>query len=193
MKKRKTTAGLADALPGVSSAAYWWGRLAAAVGRLVYQVWAKNYAFQLLFADDIRWTAGGKDKFESIIHGLLIWIVVGAPVSWSKVRGGLKFDWLGYHCDYTCWKLGISELRAAWVKKWLGTLLEEGSMMVTRILEGLGRLGISSNALTWMKSFLAPLYACTAPAPLGAVLPLPKVCKPVVKWILYQPMKGRYL
>ena len=178
---------------GISSAAYWWGRLAAAIGRLVFEVWGEEFAFQFLYADDLRWTCHGPDKYLALTRALLLWILVGSPVSWSKVHGGLSLDWIGFYLDYGRFKIGVSESRCLWVINWANRILTDGVVLVRQMGEGLGRLGFTAQALPHIKPFLAPLYAWTSSAPGGAVLPVPKLCKVTLLWLMAHFKESRSL
>ncbi len=60
---------------GISSAAYWWGRLAAAMHRTILSILGKNFGpWALLFADDWDLAAGGAN-FEATIL-CFVWLLV---------------------------------------------------------------------------------------------------------------------
>ena len=100
---------------GVGSASYWWGRLSASLGRLALLLSPDSWLLQLLFADDLRWSAWGADKFQCLAKSLFTWVLLGAPFSWGKCRGGVQVDWVGYWLDYARFELGISESRTKWL------------------------------------------------------------------------------
>ena len=82
---------------GISSAAYWWGRLAAALtraGLLVLGPWLPLWAF--LFADDYDLTAEGKDLMRSILAFIMWLVVLGFPLSWKKSREASPIVGWGY-------------------------------------------------------------------------------------------------
>ena len=94
---------------GVSSASYWWSRAGGAWARLVqYIVTHRSHFSLLLFADDSEASAAGPDFSPSLLVPLLLADVLGLPVSWSKIRGGTSFDWVGYHVLLDEFRLGIS-------------------------------------------------------------------------------------
>ena len=71
---------------GIGCAAYWWGRLAAACGRLALRLAQRDYVWAMIFADDLRVTAGGPHKYMVILEFYVTWIMIGAPFSWHKFR-----------------------------------------------------------------------------------------------------------
>jgi hypothetical protein len=158
---------------GVGSACYWWSRLAGMLARVAGAFFSSSAFWQLIFSDDLKWLAYGRDKFRDILLAILVWELFGTPIAWKKGKGGISTDWLGYWLDYGKFELGISEQRAEWLRKWLAKLLEVGASLVRELREGLGRLGFAAGVLEWHRPFLAPLYAWTAAAPAGAFLPHP--------------------
>ena len=103
---------------GISSAAYWWSRLSSGVGRIVMILLGQTWTFMLLYADDVRVSSHGPNKYLQIAKVLFFWEVAGTPISWHKCRGGLEVEWLGYWLDYRGYQLGISVLRRDWLIRW---------------------------------------------------------------------------
>ncbi|CAE8640882.1 unnamed protein product, partial [Polarella glacialis] len=163
---------------GVSSAGYHSSRLAGGIARLVWSLsdW-NHWIFQLIYADDLRWTASGPNKFWDLLLFLYLWVLVGTPFSWAKTKGGIACDYVGYWLDFGNFEIGISEGRAQWMMKWIKEIIAGKHVLVRHLREGLGRLGFASGVLEWSKPFLAPLYSWAAAAPQGAFLPVPPVIK----------------
>ena len=69
----------------------------------------------LLYADDGLVTGRGSWFDRALLLHLFILKVLGTPIQWAQVRGGVQFDWIGYWLDLGRFKLGVSEGRAAWV------------------------------------------------------------------------------
>ena len=133
---------------GVSSAAYWWGRLAAAVHRtglaVVSALWP---LWALLFADDWNLMAEADSHQESLL-GFTWWLtVLNVPLSWHKVKGGVTFPWVGCEVDLRQWPLGISASRAEWAVSWMSRTLDEGCVDPAVLREALGRLVFVYGAL----------------------------------------------
>jgi len=80
---------------GISSAGYWWGRLAAAVVvRMIHYLIRDRWAPEaLLFADDLLTLAGRQTEIEDL--GLIVLILTswGVPLKWGKFwgRGGRRW------------------------------------------------------------------------------------------------------
>lgn len=177
---------------GVSSAGYWWGRLAACIGRMIWSLFRTDEkVWQLIFADDVRFQAHGPRMYSLILLGLLAWEMVGTPISWKKVRGGLEFEWLGYWLDYTRFEIGLSESRAAWLVAWGTRITTDRLVQMGDMAEGLGRLGFATGALEWGRPFLAPMFAWVSAAPSSAVLQVPFFILLTLSWLIEQLKSGR--
>ena len=72
---------------GVGSACYWCLRLAALLARAAASIAGRARIWQLLFADDLLWTAAGPRKFEEILLMILVWECFGTPFAWLKTKG----------------------------------------------------------------------------------------------------------
>ena len=160
---------------------------------MVFELWGHQFAWQFLYADDLRWTAWGDSKYRTLLQALIVWLLVGCPFSWHKVRGGLSMDWLGYHLDFCKFRVGISLQRSQWLISWGEQILLNGMVLVRHLACGLGRIGFASSVLHWIKPFMAPLYSWVAAAPGGAVLTLPRMCRITLMWVVEQLKAGRHM
>ena len=124
---------------GVGSAGYWWGRAGALMVRLAhYLVPAFLRQFWLLlYADDGKNTAGGDRREHPLLFHLFLLEVLGTPIKWKKVHGGIEVEWVGYWLDYRRFEMGISESRALWVRGWLDAKIRERRVALGE-LRGIG-------------------------------------------------------
>ena len=101
---------------GIGSAGYWWGRVGALLVRLSHYLPPRHLAplWLLLYADDGDGVAGGPRFEASLLFHLFLLQVLGTPLKWAKVRGGVRYEWIGYAKDYARFELGVSEARATW-------------------------------------------------------------------------------
>ena len=175
----------------VSSASYWWGHKASLLGRLTLLLSPGSWLFQLLFADDLRWSACGPDKFPCLAKCLFLWVRIGVPFSWGKCRGGIEVDWVGYYLDYGRFAIGISESRTLWLISWAERILRDGFVLLRNLAEGVGRLSFTMGVLEWGKPFLAPLYSLVAVMPGGATISLPPLVRLTLAWIVMEMKGGR--
>ncbi|CAE7803084.1 unnamed protein product, partial [Symbiodinium sp. KB8] len=104
---------------GVSSAAYYWTRLFAAVGRWAFRVLHLDKFYMLIYVDDLHVVVFGGEKFYALWALFLALEIMGTPFAYHKFKGGLEVDYIGYHLDYFSWAAGISEKRAGWIVEWI--------------------------------------------------------------------------
>jgi len=169
---------------GVASASYWWGRLAAALLRLLYRVVPERALFWgMVLADDFKFEAAGPDFVEVLLLAVLTAEVVGFPWAWEKLRGGTDFTWVGYQHQLREHSLGLSESRAAWLRGWLASVLDARVVQIREFVAGLGRAAYSCGALEYDRPFLAPLYTFASLHPLESHQPLPTYVLSVVKFL----------
>ena len=147
---------------GVASAAFWWGRLAGLIFRVFHKVIPVNaLIYLLLFADDGLLLAGGAEAHKLVLGMFLYLELMDVPLSWSKTRGGLETEWIGYAIDLHQWKLGISQRKVTWLKTWCDWAVTQGRMLGREFKGGLGRLGFLAGISKRSRPFLAPLYAAS--------------------------------
>jgi hypothetical protein len=169
---------------GISSAAYWWGRLGAAALRLMLYILGDELpAWLFLFADDWDITAEGPRYVKTLLTALWILVVFRIPVKWKKCRGGLSYAWVGYEKSLRDYALGISARRAAWLEEWFDRVLRDQQVLIREMREALGRMSFVYGALEWDRPFLAPLFSFTALHAPGSCVPLPLFVVTVISWL----------
>ena len=76
---------------GVSSAGYWWGRAAGAIVRLThYALGHEDALWALIYSDDGNIISGEEWKDRSLVLHLFVLVILGVPLAWHKVRGGIE-------------------------------------------------------------------------------------------------------
>ena len=81
---------------GVASAGYWWARLSGGTIRLTHHLTGKRALEILLFADDVEMIGGDRRGRRGIVLAYAILASLGLPFKWSKTKGGLNVQWIGY-------------------------------------------------------------------------------------------------
>ena len=142
---------------GVSSAAYYWTRLFAAVGRWAFRVLHLDKFYMLIYVDDLHVVVFGSEKFYTLWALFLAHELMGTP-------------------------FGISEKRTDWIVDWINRA-ESMSWVVTgkQLTEFVGRLNFVTRMITWLKPFLAPLYAWQSALNRGTAAQLPNMAILVLK------------
>ena len=179
---------------GVSSASYWWTRLFSGIGRLVGYILNQQNWFQLVYVDDLHLTCMGKRKFLNLWVILLIYELLGTPFSYKKFAGGLQVQFVGYYLDYRGCLLGITKRRGDWLINFIDELAKSGgTIYMRRFNEFLGRLGFVARVLTWLKPFLAPLYAWSAALDRSTVATAPRLVLLVLRFLKGQLCDRTYM
>ena len=123
----------------------------------------------LVFADDAAMFAASAKEIGATI---LLWVALGVPWKWSKIRGGQEVDWIGNGLSVANFRLGISEKRARWIRDWVSKTLEKGFAEM-RNFGVLGRLCFAVGALDYLRPIAAPLFAWAAAVGTKATARLP--------------------
>ena len=170
---------------GVGSASYWWARAAACVVRLGHHVAASaRPVWHLLYADDGSLYDTAEDAPESMLLQLLVMYVAGIPIAWTKVRGGVEANFVGYALDVRHFEVGLSSSRASWLVDWLNKKVEDGRVDTGELRECLGRLSFAGGPILWIRPFLGPLYSWVAACPMHRLLPIPPMIKLVMRYVV---------
>ena len=148
---------------GVSSAAYWWARLAGGLLRCIFGVLGSDWPLEaLLFADDLDFEADGERERVSVVLAIFLMICFGAPMKAAKFRGGFRVQWIGLFFDNKTYSLGLSPSRTRWLIDWISEKLKEGKIHVREMAGGLGRINFAATALYHERAWLGPIYQWTA-------------------------------
>ena len=149
---------------GVASAAYWWGRCASGIVRLAHRLGHGELAlYHLLYADDGWLTATGSWFWRKLLYWMFILGLAEVPVSWSKVCGGVRADWIGYRLDVHKYERGISDKKKAWVREWIERKLQEGGVVGRDLKSVLGRLSFVAGALKHVRPFYERAHVFVVP------------------------------
>eukprot|EP00438_Fugacium_kawagutii_P027692 Skav213622 [mRNA] locus=scaffold2986:518811:520007:+ [translate_table: standard] len=144
---------------GITSTPYWWGRISAALVRLMHYVVGPYFVEILLYADDLEVMAMRRAGRIGAVLAYATLAMVGAPMKWKKQRGGMMVEWVGINTDYKEFALGLTQRRRDWVVQWIDGLSEKMEVHHKEFAAGLGRLGFAALALPWERPLLGPLYA----------------------------------
>ena len=172
---------------GVSSAAYWWTRLFACVGRWVLRILGERPSMQVAYVDDVHLLCLGPRKFEILWMSVLAYELMGTPFAYHKFRGGLNVEYVGYQLEYDRQVAGISGKRAEWVINWISEAEKNGWMVQGRaFIEFTGRMSFIARVVTWIKPFLAPLFAWSSVLARGTVTRVPTLVFIALKFLHQQ-------
>ena len=80
----------------------------------------------MLMADDLKAESTGQEAKKSVLWVILLWLVLGVPLSWTRVQGGRRLAWVGCEVQLDTLALGISASRARWAMEWLARVARDG-------------------------------------------------------------------
>eukprot|EP00435_Cladocopium_sp_Y103_P004193 s6226_g1.t1 len=179
---------------GVSSAPYWWAKLAGLVGRFVGYLFHMRWFLHMIYVDDLHGTFVGMDKFKHLWVWVLAFELVGTPFGYHKFRGGFASEFVGFHIRYDLSEVGISAKRGDWLTAWIEKAATNKFVVPARdFVEFLGRLGFVSQLLIWLKPHLSPLFAWASVTSRSTVGRLPETVVLTLKYILAQLRAETYM
>ena len=179
---------------GITTASFWWGRVAATLFRTFHRVIPRHsLIYLLLFADDGLVMVGG-DDYHYLALGIFIYLeIMEVPLSWKKTRGGFKTEWIGYSVDIDRWLIGVSDRKVRWLQEWVKATNAEGKILGRDFKAGIGRMGFLAGAIRGARPFLAPLYAAASRVGNTAYVDLHMAIKLSLEffrdWLVEEPMK----
>ena len=172
---------------GIASAAYHWQRVAAVAVRTAHRLCGRDLGLlHLLFADDGWLVSVGKYYWRPMLFWLFILEMLEMPLSWSKVNGGTKVQWIGYDLDVDRFEKGISSRKVKWVADWITTHLVSGGVMGRNLRSALGRLVFVAGALHHVRPFLGPIFAWSAVLRGGVYAKMPDAVSLLLTYIKKQ-------
>ena len=174
---------------GIASAAYWWQRFAATLIRSFHMLAGVLWAvYHLLYADD-GWLAA-QGKYFGYSYTCLFWLFLfdlfEVPLSWRKLRGGVRLQWIGYELSLDAFQVGISQRKREWIVKWVETTLARGGITGRDLKSALGRLVFVSGALRHVRPFLGTLFSWSAVLAPGTCAAFPLGARLVLELILQE-------
>ena len=179
---------------GVSSAPYWWAKLAGLLGRFVGYMFHKRWMMQMIYVDDLHGAFVGAEKFLFMWIWVLAYELIGTPFGYHKFKGGYASEFVGFHIRYDLAEVGISTKRGDWLLQWVSNVKRNKYVVASRdFAEFLGRLGFVSQLITWLKPHLSPLYAWAAVTARGTVGRLPDTVILTLQYIEKELTSETYL
>ena len=63
-------------------------------------------------------------------------------------------NWIGLEVNIKDYTLGLSERRAMWLCNWFEKILQEGKVMISELMQALGRMQFAYGIIIWDRPFL---------------------------------------
>lgn len=171
---------------GVGSMSWHWARIGSLFQRISYYVGGDGLAYVYRFADDyqvLSTGAGGEGVYVPLLRWLLLAKVLGIPLKWSKLRGGITADFIGNQYDWRMLTGGLSESRANWLIRWMDRVTGDKTVAIREMRSVVGRLSFSATLLRFLLPYMGPFFAWVATAPDGAVRAVPVCLLILLGWM----------
>ena len=168
---------------GVASASYWWFRMMAGLGRLLYYAHGKDETTLLSYVDDLLWLTQSADGLLRIVASILLLTILGMPFAWHKFSGGREHDWIGFALCVPSRTIGISLSRSDWIVNWIRKVRADGMVRISDLKSVLGRLSFAFSVIPLLRPFLGPIYAWTSATQALHTLRLPKAIELILSFL----------
>ena len=168
---------------GVASASYWWFRMLAGIGRLLYYAHGKDETTLLSYVDDLLWLTQSADGLVRIVASILLLTILGMPFAWHKFSGGKEHDWIGFALCVPSRTIGISPSRSDWIVNWIRKVRADGMVRIADLRSVLGRLSFAFSVIPLLRPFLGPIYAWTSATQALHTLRLPKAIELILSFL----------
>eukprot|EP00435_Cladocopium_sp_Y103_P075421 s2_g57.t1 len=168
----------------ISSAPYWWSKLAGLIGRFVGYLFHQRSFMQMIYVDDLHGAFVGVEKFLHVWIWVLAFELVGVPFGYHKFKSGFSSEFVGFHIRYDMSEVGITVKRGEWLLAWISKAKQCKYVVQSReFAEFLGRLGFVAELLIWLKPHLSPLFAWASVTAKGTVGRLPDTVTLTLEYI----------
>ena len=152
---------------GIASAQWWWGSQGAALHRIILHFFeGDSDVYGLLFVDDWLWLLPVLRYWPGITVILVITMMLGTPVKWSKVTAGVQGTYVSglatMVTTYVAMEVGIDEGKGRCVAKRLYDLARAEYTCKQELLEIAGFLVWATCVLDMLRPLLQPFFAFAA-------------------------------
>ena len=142
---------------GMASAQLYWGRTAALILRLLYNIFPQvDWGF--VFVDDFCWLLRAEDADHVATVILVILVALGVSLSWKKNHLTEVNTWLGFVIHSNIPQVQIIVTKHILVFEVL-ELLIQNMAMTAKFIESFGRLQWITAVCPLIKSLLQPSWA----------------------------------
>ena len=154
---------------GARASAFWWARLAGTLLRLSHKiVWVSHLLWG--YVDDFLGGFRGSTAPISASLWVLLFLVLGVPLSWHKATWGPVTVWIGWEIDLRSWACELPLAKVSKIVDQLEELLSAGSKVKFKTLESLvGRLLWVTGLWKVLRPLLSPLYRALRALPSSCV------------------------
>ena len=143
---------------GMASAQLYWGRTAALILRLLYNLFPQvDWGF--VFVDDFCWLLRAENADHQATAILATLVALGVPLSWKKTHLAEVNTWLGFVIHPNIPQVQMISTKHILVLEVLELLIQNTVMTTKAIEKALGRLQWATAVCPMTKSLLQPFWA----------------------------------
>ena len=143
---------------GMASAQLYWGRTAALILRLLYNIFPQvDWGF--VFVDDFCWLLRAENADHQATAILATLVALGVPLSWKKTHLAEVNTWLGFVIHPNIPQVQMISTKHILVLEVLELLIQNTVMTAKAIEKALGRLQWATAVCPMTKSLLQPFWA----------------------------------
>ena len=143
---------------GMASAQLYWGRTAALILRLLYNLFPQvDWGF--VFVDDFCWLLRAENADHQATAILATLVALGVPLSWKKTHLAEVNTWLGFVIHPNIPQVQMISTKHILALEVLELLIQNTVMTTKAIEKALGRLQWATAVCPMTKSLLQPFWA----------------------------------
>ncbi|CAE7256654.1 unnamed protein product [Symbiodinium microadriaticum] len=166
---------------GARASAFWWARVAGSLLRLSHKiVWVSHLLWG--YVDDFLGGFRGSTAPISASLWVLLFLVLGVPLSWQKAAWGPVTVWIGWEIDLRSWSCELPPAKISKILDQLEELISAGSKVRFKTLESLvGRLLWVTGLWKVLRPLLSPLYRALHALPSSCVGVSPELWNSILR------------
>jgi len=136
----------------------WWQRVGALVGRVASHLLGITHA-RLLYVDDYLWRFDQSSCWTSAVLVILVFEVLGVPLSYAKLVFGGQLAWVGYLINFAARTVTIPIVKAEKLARFLAEFILPAPLSSRRMEQLVGFLSWVSQQFFHARPFLQHLYS----------------------------------
>ena len=148
---------------GVSSAQYWWGRIAGLINRVVILIGLARWC--LVYVDDFLavYICDCPAEFWEAVAMLMLFLeAIGFPMSWKTFDAGRDMQWIGHHLDLHRNMVRPTEAKIDIALEFLWKIADKEIVSAKLLERRIGLIRFMSEVLPLITPFLQPLHTWVA-------------------------------
>ena len=143
---------------GVSSAQYYWGRMAALTIRLLYYLFP-DILWAFVYVDDYIFILRSDTAPQLAMAIVVTMLALGCPISWKKTTIGEINNWVGFQIHAPNVTAALTPDKQTIISCILHKLIQAEQHSSKEVTSLVGRLMWATAICLPMRPFLQPLYA----------------------------------